>query len=399
MAEFRLIALRDKNKKIIDHAKVDIEDFENVNKYKWRKLDGYAKGKVDDKDILLHQFIMGTPPKDHLIDHIDNDRLNNTRANLRFATKGQNSQNRAKKDNCTSKYKGVIWHSIAKKWIVWSSTIYLGSFDDEDEAGRKYDTYSLLKYGEHAKTNNLVNYEDIKHIDINTLLCNRDRDLPKNISRKRNSFSVAITYKKKLYNSVQPTLELAIAKLEEFKKQIETLKEEELNNNNGREIMRNEQGIAIIPIINNKGKVVDHATVSDEYWHECMLYRWYKAHNYCMSSINGKITNIQRFIMKPPEDKIIDHIDNNRLNNVKENLRIVDHTVNNHNRVKKANATSQYFGVSRFGDKWRSEIRKNNIKYNIGKFDTELEAAKAYNQKAKELYGDQAKINIFPENN
>lgn len=395
MAEFKLIPLRDRDKNIIDHAKVSIEDFENVNKITWRKLDGCIKGKIDKKDIFLHHFIMGIPPKDHMIDYIDNDRLNNTRANLRFITKGQNSQNRAKKENCTSKYKGVTWNSKAKMWTVSSSTNYLGSFEDEEEAARKYDTFSLLKYGEHAKTNNLVNYDDIKHIDINTLISkkNENRELPKNICQKRDSFAVKIKYKNKLYQSVQPTLELAIAKLEEFKKQIELLKQEELN----KEITRNENGIAIIPIINSRNKVVDHATVSDEDWQECMLHKWTKTkRNYCISTINEQIMNLEQFIMKPTDDKIVDHIDNNHLNNVKENLRIIDHIVNVH--TKREGATSQYFGVSRNKNKWHTEIRKNNVRYYIGKFDTEVEAAMAYNQKAKELYGEKAKLNILPEN-
>jgi hypothetical protein len=46
-------------------------------------------------------------------------------------------------------------------------------------------------------------------------------------------------------------------------------------------------------------------------------------------------------------------------------------------------------------NKWRSSINKNYIAYNLGKFDTEIEAAIAYNVKAIELYGEQANLNII----
>lgn len=104
------IPLRDKNKEIVDYALVDQIDYENVKKYTWGILNGYCSGKVDNKRTYLHSFILGKAPKGQVIDHLDQNRLNNTRANLRFATLGQNSQNVAKKKDVQANTK--VFHGI-----------------------------------------------------------------------------------------------------------------------------------------------------------------------------------------------------------------------------------------------------------------------------------------------
>lgn len=394
MSEVKSIPLSNSDK----CAYVDADDYENVMKYKWRYLNGYCKSTIDNKSIFLHQFILGRPPiKDNVIDHKNNDTLDNTRKNLRFATQSQNSQNRAKREWCTSKYIGVTWSSTAKKWRTLTSTTYLGSFDDEIEAAKKYDTYTFLKYGEDSRTNNLVKYEDVKDIDINTLSCKRTQDLPKNISRKRSAFVVVINYKKQVFRSSQPTMEKAVQKLEEFQAEIQNIKKNEDNNHNNKEIVRNDDGIAIIPIMNKKGDICDYSTVSDDKWHLCMKYSWSMSHGYACGNVEGTVTRMNRFISGAIKDTIVDHIDNKKLNNTNENLRITNHGVNNHNKTKKKNASSQYFGVYfiKLSETWRSEIRKDNKRYNVGHFQREIDAAKAYNIKAKELYGDCAKLNVF----
>ena len=71
----------------------------------------------------------------------------------------------------------------------------------------------------------------------------------------------------------------------------------------------------------------------------------------------------------------------------------------NKNKWSKTNKKTKsiYFGVSQEGKRWRADIQKNKIRYYLGGFDTEKEAALAYNQKSLELYGPNAKINIIQE--
>ena len=82
---------------------------------------------------------------------------------------------------------------------------------------------------------------------------------------------------------------------------------------------------------------------------------------------------------------VVDHIDNNKLNNNVDNLQLI---TNRENTSKnKINKTSKYTGVywDKARNKWHVEIRFGKIKKHLGRFDCELEASNAY-LKAKEKY-------------
>lgn len=90
----------------------------------------------------------------------------------------------------------------------------------------------------------------------------------------------------------------------------------------------------------------------------------------------------------------VDHIDGNRLNNLTSNLRICSVHENNLNRRNKKTSSSRYKGVHRTKYSWRSQIQFNGVKYALGSFPTEVEAAKAYDAKAKELFLEFAVTNF-----
>lgn len=90
---------------------------------------------------------------------------------------------------------------------------------------------------------------------------------------------------------------------------------------------------------------------------------------------------------------LIDHVNNNCLDNRISNLRLANYSLNAHNKKKKKGCTSQYIGVYKKGSKWGGHISFNNTMTYLGAFATEVEAAKAYNLKAIELYGDNANLN------
>jgi hypothetical protein len=91
-----------------------------------------------------------------------------------------------------------------------------------------------------------------------------------------------------------------------------------------------------------------------------------------------------------------DHINRNKLDNRTINLRIATNQQNKHNSIKMntKNSTSKYKGVywHKANSKWVAAIADKG-KRHIGTFDTEIEAAKAYNAKAIELFGEFARIN------
>jgi len=81
---------------------------------------------------------------------------------------------------------------------------------------------------------------------------------------------------------------------------------------------------------------------------------------------------------------VVDHIDNNKLNNNLTNLQIVTHR---YNSSKDTNSGSKYTGVSlhKLSNKWISNITLNGKQKYLGLFKCELAAAKAYNDKLKEI--------------
>jgi|SRR6478736_1317017 len=104
---------------------------------------------------------------------------------------------------------------------------------------------------------------------------------------------------------------------------------------------------------------------------------------------------MHRFIMdvidKP--DIFVDHRDRNPLNNQKSNLRLCNRKQNTYNQAPKPGCTSKYKGVCLYKGKWRSSMKHDGITINIGDFESEIDAALAYNAKALELQGEFAYLN------
>jgi hypothetical protein len=100
---------------------------------------------------------------------------------------------------------------------------------------------------------------------------------------------------------------------------------------------------------------------------------------------------LHRLIMGCPEGKLVDHINRDKLDNRKFNLRVCDSRENNRNRKQ---TKGKYKGVYRSENGWIAQITAGEKRLHIGSFDTEEEAALAYNEKAVELHGEFAFQNI-----
>ena len=107
------VPLRDREGVIVDWALINSTDSHLVNISKW-SLDagGYARNNKG----LMHVLLLGKAPTNQVIDHIDRNKLNNTRANLRCVSRKLNSQNLDKRNNTSSKYFGVDWNKRQNKW-------------------------------------------------------------------------------------------------------------------------------------------------------------------------------------------------------------------------------------------------------------------------------------------
>jgi hypothetical protein len=143
------------------------------------------------------------------------------------------------------------------------------------------------------------------------------------------------------------------------------------------------------------GDIIDEILISPESVENIRKYKWRKMDDYYKSTIDGKEKMLHRFLLNAKDEDIVDHINNNTKDNRFENLRISNSSNNAHNRTKKEGAASKYHGVfyNKQSNMWFSYIRKDGKVYRLSSYKEEIKAAIAYNIKAKELYGDFAKLN------
>lgn len=130
-------------------------------------------------------------------------------------------------------------------------------------------------------------------------------------------------------------------------------------------------------------------------------YTWYYQRNsngneYVGTMINNKKVYIHRLIMDARRGKVVDHINNNGLDNRRSNLRLCNQSSNLANS-KARKGSSRFKGVSRFRGRWRAYIMLNNKQKSLGVYDYEIDAAKAYNKAARELFGEYSKLNNIEE--
>lgn len=133
-----------------------------------------------------------------------------------------------------------------------------------------------------------------------------------------------------------------------------------------------------------KGELFD-VMVSDQDYELVSQYKWYLSVGYAAAHIGGKLVKMHRFIMGAKEGQMIDHIDRNKLNNTRDNLRFATHQENMHNRsCGRIKRKRKYTGVERalIGgvEKFNAVITRNGKQHKSCRYSSEIAAAHRYNQ-------------------
>lgn len=172
-------------------AVVDDEAYEWLSLFTWYfSGTGYAvrdvKANKKRTSIYMHRLIADAEEGKE-VDHINGNKLDNTKGNLRICERYENACNVKPRAGCASKYKGVYWDDHRKQWRVDVNSkpygkVHVGSFYSEDEAGLAYNLVAKTLQGDFAFLNEIPS----------------DVSLPfkHKVERKRSSEHVGVSFDK-----------------------------------------------------------------------------------------------------------------------------------------------------------------------------------------------------------
>jgi hypothetical protein len=391
------IPLRNKKKEIIGYCMVSDVDFDRINAAKWHlNKHGYVAGYFERKMQLMHRVILNAK-KGQLVDHKDRNKINNTRDNIRITTASANSHNKAKLTTARSKYIGVSYVKATKQhWKADFQSNTIGKYCTEQEAAWAYDEHVKGIYGDLANINGISKPENFIPYIKPVVVKRKDalgNDLPTNISyiAANNTYNVAFQGTFSCYcSSLEEALKIKLNCLEK----IVALKDA----TKSLPIQRNLDGVAIIALKKYKG-IQYFALVDDEDWTELNAMKWFYRNGYVGGCKKIKLLTMHRYLKKANDPEIVvDHINKNKLDNRKCNLRFATQAQNAANRSKAANRTSKYLGVSwaTSHNGWAAKVSAEGKTRLCGHYESEEVAAWVRDMNAIELQGEFAVLNKVP---
>ena len=136
-----------------DFYKIDLEDLERCKQHTWIKDPrGYFVSNIGGRVTPIHRFLLNTVGKDKSTDHINGNRSDNRKANLRICSQFQNSKNLKRKKNNTSGYPGI--EKVKNGWratIMFNrKSITIGVYKTFSEALKNRQDAEIKYFGEFA---------------------------------------------------------------------------------------------------------------------------------------------------------------------------------------------------------------------------------------------------------
>lgn len=136
-----------------------------------------------------------------------------------------------------------------------------------------------------------------------------------------------------------------------------------------------------------------YTLVDEEDFNKLSGYRWCASrpvggHIYAEATIRGKKTRMHRMILKAKKEQVVDHIDNNGLNNVKANIRLCSQAQNMRNRKISSKNVSGVTGVYMYRKKWRATICVNFRNMHLGCYSAISDAITARKMAEIQYFGE-----------
>lgn len=153
--DYAEVVLYNNQCKEIARALIDLDDIDKVKQYKWSIINKYVVCK--SKKIRLHRLIMDCPD-DKVVDHINHNKLDNRKSNLRICTQHQNNINVSTRKTNTSGKTGVSLDKRRNKWRarvqINGKEKHLGYFDTKEDAIEARKQAEIDAYGEYRNKDN-----------------------------------------------------------------------------------------------------------------------------------------------------------------------------------------------------------------------------------------------------
>lgn len=318
-------------------AIVDAEDFEWLSQYKWQaKWDKCKKGyyAVTGKSILksfsttiMHRLIVGAKKGD-IVDHIDGNGLNNRKSNLRIVTSTENAINHKIRSDNTSSVTGVRFRKSCKKWYAFISI-------------NKKETF----------LGSFVNFED--------------------------AVDARGKAEKKYYGDfVRKSDQIVEVKIDTPKRDHTPIIWYLLGYGE----------VYVVPLTQDQFSIIDkidYDSVKSFVWHTT-------AQGYAATRINGKVVLLHRFISRPEGGLVTDHINGDRLDNRRGNLRNITQLQNTWNYSNESKITN-IKNITRRNKRWIVRMYIDYKEVWLGSFPTLEEAIEARNAAYRKHRGESAR--------
>lgn len=145
---------------------LDDDTYNYANQWKWYEVSGYARReyRIFNKTyrVALHHVVLGIVGEATgtlEVDHVNGNRLDNRKENLRIVHKAENQRNAGLRSDNTSGYKGVTLDKQTGHWKAQcyrrNKRIHIGSFNTAKEAALAYNKVASKEFGVYARLNKI----------------------------------------------------------------------------------------------------------------------------------------------------------------------------------------------------------------------------------------------------